>query len=159
MRFACVSLFFVIGCSSTTSTPDAGDASQDVSAPVDAGAFESGASLTGDQAFNVAFAWMNPAQPAQECNADAVGNAYAATSIDLFETDESQAACSDAGFGSGYGRVIGIEIATDQYAGKHSLTQPLAPANEAPGGVHHVRSAQRTVGLRSAREAGAGLRL
>src|SRR5579863_10442073 len=96
----------------------------------DASSVGSGANmLSGPSAFPVRAAWMDPAEPASQCGADAVtGGGDAATSIVLFENDEFSLACADGGLKrSGSGRFIDIQVGTLQY-----ITLQTSSANPPP---------------------------
>src|SRR5208283_2009678 len=126
-----------VDASQEGATADSGRAADagatDGAAPAEGGAAsdaplsESGeGTLTGSQAFPVAWTVMNPREPADECMADAVDGGVAATSIVLAQQDLSSAICGDGGVVTG--ALVDIEIATQQYAtGATSLTQALAP--------------------------------
>jgi hypothetical protein len=84
--------------------------------------------LTGSQAFTVAWALMDPSEPADECMSDAVpGGGVAATAILLAQEDLSSSVCGDGGNpDAGVGYIVNIEIATQEYAmGTTQLTQSL----------------------------------
>jgi hypothetical protein len=91
--------------------------------------------LTGPQGFSVRWAWMDPSEPAEQCGADAVPDGgFAATSILLFENDESSLACGDGGLNSGgTGRFIDIEVATAQYAMQAPVQAPQPTQALSPG--------------------------
>jgi hypothetical protein len=87
--------------------------------------------LSGPSAFPVAWAWMNPSSgEATGCGgSNAIpGGGYASTVIDLFENDESAAACTDGGLNTvKMGRIIDIGVATSEYIAGSAPTQPLTP--------------------------------
>jgi len=97
--------------------------------------------LSGPSAFPVRAAWMDPTEPASQCGADAViGGGYAATSVDLFENDESSLACADGGLSrGGSGRFIDIQVGTLQYITlQTSNANPPPPTQALTPGVYTI---------------------
>jgi hypothetical protein len=121
-------LVVAVGCGGGSGGPEPDDGGPD------APSVGSGTNmLSGPSAFPVRAAWMDPAEPASQCGADAVtSGGYAATSIVLFENDESSLACADGGLSrGGSGRFVDIQVGTLQYITLQTSSANPPPATQA----------------------------